>query len=231
MNIQLLHSTQIRDTEIIDRCVSDPNFPYLVSFPRTGSHWLRLIMELYFEKPALIRSFYYKDALEFTCFHQHDFDLKLKRNRVIYLFRDPVHTVFSQLKYYKEDYTDTELISYWAMQYRKHLVKWLIEEKFTNEKLVLRYEDLSKSLEICFKSLSAFIGVDYDNSKLKRANYKVTKNEVKNRTPHDPQVVDVSGSYKRDRCEFSQDFTELVLDTVCGNDSELNMLLHSSSLE
>ena len=29
--------------------------PFLISFPRTGSHWLRMLCELYFERPTLVR--------------------------------------------------------------------------------------------------------------------------------------------------------------------------------
>ena len=55
--------------KIVNKFISDPDFPFLVSFSRTGSHWLRNIMELYFEKPSLVRAFYYKNAKDFTCYH------------------------------------------------------------------------------------------------------------------------------------------------------------------
>ena len=35
-------SIQIIDPAVIDKSISDPMFPYLISFPRTGSHWLRI---------------------------------------------------------------------------------------------------------------------------------------------------------------------------------------------
>ena len=49
----------ISDQKIWQKYTSNPEFPYLVSFPRTGSHWLRNVMELYFEKPSLTRVFLY----------------------------------------------------------------------------------------------------------------------------------------------------------------------------
>ena len=45
----------------------DPEFPFLVSYSRTGSHWLRMIMELYFEKPILVRIFYFIKKRNFLC--------------------------------------------------------------------------------------------------------------------------------------------------------------------
>ena len=53
-------------------------------------------MELYLEKPSLVRAFYYKDASDFTCYHTHDMDLQLRRQNVIYLYHDPVeHRLFA----------------------------------------------------------------------------------------------------------------------------------------
>ena len=99
-------SVSVDDPEVIKSFTDNPDFPYLVSFSRTGSHWLRMIMELYFEKPSLVRAFYFKDANDFTCYHTHDMDLELRRENVIYLYRNPVETVYSQLCYYKEDPDD-----------------------------------------------------------------------------------------------------------------------------
>ena len=97
--------------EIVKKYIHDEEFPWLISFPRTGSHWLRMIMELYFEKPSLVRVFYEKDAAEFTCYHQHDENLSLNwKKNVLYLYRDPTATVYSQMKYYMQDLTDRKQI-------------------------------------------------------------------------------------------------------------------------
>ena len=49
------------DDEVVKKNIEEPEFPFLISFPRTGSHWLRMIMELYFKRPALTRIFYFKN--------------------------------------------------------------------------------------------------------------------------------------------------------------------------
>jgi hypothetical protein len=48
-------SVSVDDPKTIKSFTDNPDFPYLVSFSRTGSHWLRMVMELYFEKPSLVR--------------------------------------------------------------------------------------------------------------------------------------------------------------------------------
>src|SRR5664280_1077746 len=103
-------SVSVNDQALIDACLSNPDFSFLVSFPRTGSHWLRMIMELYFKKPSLVRIFYFKDAQEFTCYHRHDEELDIERRNVLYLYRNPVDTIYSQLGYYKEDVDNEERI-------------------------------------------------------------------------------------------------------------------------
>ena len=82
---------EVVDKLFLAKVLSDPDFPFLISFPRTGSHWLRMLMELYFEQPSLVRVFYYKDNDNYLCYHHHDEDLKLvDKKNVIYLYRDPV---------------------------------------------------------------------------------------------------------------------------------------------
>ena len=50
-------NSRIINKQNVDLAYEDITFPFLVSFPRTGSHWLRMLMELYFDKPSLTRSF------------------------------------------------------------------------------------------------------------------------------------------------------------------------------
>ena len=68
----------------------DPNSPWLVSFPRTGSHWLRMMLERYSARPLLPRSFFDHDSTDYLLNHTHDLDFSCTVRRVIYLYRDPV---------------------------------------------------------------------------------------------------------------------------------------------
>ena len=55
----------ITDEAIISAFTRDPENTFLVSFPRTGSHWLRMLTELYFERPSLLRVFYYYNRRDY----------------------------------------------------------------------------------------------------------------------------------------------------------------------
>ena len=122
------YDIHVTDQALISSFLSQPDFPWLISFPRTGSHWLRMIMELYFEKPSLMRFFYYKDARDFTCYHRHDVELSIEGCRsVIYLYRNPRDTVYSLVRYHRENARNITRVRYWAQLYGKHLSKWLFD--------------------------------------------------------------------------------------------------------
>ena len=217
-------SVGITDESLIRRFTDRPEFPYLVSFPRTGSHWLRMLMELYFEKPALVRAFYSKEPTDFTCCHCHDEDLKLRRQNVIYLYRNPVPTVYSQLMYYREDTDDPARITRWAALYGEHLKKWLFAETFTTRKTVLTYEGLKTDLAAEFEKVCRHLGCGLDAGKLEQARAQATKENLKVKTRHDPQVVSLSEAYAQQREAFQQRHGALVLDTVTGRHAGLSSL-------
>lgn len=185
---------------IVDTFIADKDFPFLVSFPRTGSHWLRMMMELYFEKPSLVRAFYYPDVHTYTCFHTHDEDLSVKdRNSVIYLYRNPVETIYSQMNYYKENVDDKDRIRYWAACYAQHLDKWLLTEEFTHKKTILTYEALKGNTAGEFAKVCIHFGQALDETKLNEVLDKVSKEKLKEKTIHDPQVVNLTKSYNTNR--------------------------------
>ncbi|MBD1936509.1 sulfotransferase domain-containing protein [Microcoleus sp. FACHB-68] len=214
-------SLAIYDSQFIKKFVDDPNFPFLVSFPRTGSHWLRMVMELYFEKPSLVRVFYYKDCQDYLTLHTHDMNLDIYRKNVIYLYREPAPTVYSQMMYEKEDTRDLERVKYWSTLYGKHLAKWLIEETETEKKTIMRYENLLKDMATEFSKVTEHFEMQIDADKLQRATEKVSKEEVKKKTAHDPQVINRSGFYEISRKEFLQNNSELIGDLVLEQNCQL----------
>jgi hypothetical protein len=214
-------SFAVNNKSLIEKYTSDPEFTYLVSFPRTGSHWLRMVMELYFEKPSLIRVFYYRYANDFTCYHLHDEDLKLKRRNVIYLYRNPVETIYSQMLYYEEDIDNVKRIKYWAALYGKHLSKWLIQERFTRKKMLITYEGMKNHMPNEFKKLCDYFSIIYNESKLYKCVKKVSKEEVKNKTKHDEKVINNSKSYKQNRYDFFEKYQQEIMEVVYNQDAEL----------
>lgn len=192
----------IDDRAVIQKCTDDPSFPFLVSFPRTGSHWLRMIMEQYFERPMLTLSFFSHQKKDFLLLHTHDMELDIVRENVIYLYRDPVDTIFSQLMYYKEDFESIERIGHWSEIYGRHLAKWLHEEDFTRKKTVLSYERLRSDPEAEFRKVAEHFGAGFDREKLKRAMEGSSKEKLKEKTAHDRQVVNLKKDYDVKRSDF-----------------------------
>lgn len=216
-------SIKVADEGLIASFVGNPDFPFLVSFPRTGSHWLRMLMELYFEKPSLVRIFYFRDCKDFTCYHTHDEDLQVGgRRNVIYLYRDPIDTVYSQLKYYKEDVTDGARVDAWSDLYGRHLKKWLYEETSTNKKTVLRYEGLKDDLPREFGKVAEHFGVKLDESRLGGIAEQVSKATLKKKTAHDKQVVNLDPAYVDERQRFRANMGQRVRDRVLAIDQRLS---------
>ncbi|MCF8069577.1 MAG: sulfotransferase domain-containing protein [Desulfobacterales bacterium] len=215
------------EVEIREKFTSDPTFPFLVSFPRTGSHWLRMLMELYFEKPALSRAFVFKNIIDFTCYHRHDNNLSIERENVIYLYRAPVPTVYSQLNYYNEDINDTKKIKYWTEEYVKHLEKWLIIETFTKKKTIISYEGLKNNIFVEFKKITDHFGTLLDTEKLDNASVAASKEALKIKTQHDKKVVTISKNYETQRNDFKRNHKDFIMSIIKDENITLYNLIYS----
>ena len=213
------------DPGVIKSFTDNPDFPYLVSFPRTGSHWLRMIMELYFGKPSLVRAFYFKYANDFTCYHTHDIDLKLRRDNVIYLYRGPVDTIYSQLNYYQENPDDLERQAHWTDLYAQHLSKWLVHDNFTRKKTVISYEGMKTNIHAEFCKICEHFGQDFEPAKLDSVLTRVSKTELKKKTKHDQQVVNLSDAYQTNREDFQNKYGESILDNLYSIEAALEKYL------
>lgn len=216
---------------LVQSFINNPEFPWLVSFPRTGSHWLRMLMELYFEKPSLVRAFYFSKAKDFTCYHRHDDNLEIEGvSNVIYIFRNPVSTVYSNLQYFREDTENEQLIKLRTHQYSDHLNKWLIQENFTNKKLVLTYEGLKGNLGGEFKKVVDFFDLKFDELRFDEIAQKVSKAESKKRTSHDNQVVNTGKDYNALRKKFREDFKDKIVYDLFDKNPALSSLKEFQSI-
>lgn len=203
-------SISINDKSVIEMFIANPDNTFLVSFPRTGSHWLRMLMELYFGRPSLVRVFYYPERNDYLTLHTHDLELDVERPNVIYLYRDPVDTIYSQLQYQKEDINDRERIAYWSDLYGRHLDKWLHQEAFTQRKTVVRYERLKANMLEEFSKICEHFNSTLDVEHLEAAAAQASKERVKEKTPHDPQVINLAQEYAAGRQRFRAEHGEFV---------------------
>jgi len=200
--------------EEVEAFESVAQHPFLVSFPRTGSHWLRMLMELYFERPTLVRAFYYPESRDYLLLHTHDMDLQVQRSNVLYLYRNPVDTVFSQMSYEKEDLDSPDRIAFWSGAYSRHLLKWLIEDDFTTRKTILSYEKMRRDLNSEFAKVTGHFSAFLDPERLAAAESRVSRNEVKSKTTHDDRVVQLKSDYEEKRERFRRDHSTDVWKTV-----------------
>ena len=192
-------SYELTSPQFLKQYTTNPDFPYLVSFPRTGSHWLRNVMELYFEKPALVRVFYYKNPKDFSCIHVHDEDLSVERQNVIYLHRHPVPTIYSQMNYYQEDLEDKNRVYYWADLYGRHLKKWLLDENFTNKKTVIKYENLKNDFLSEFRKVSDHFDISFEPKKVEEIQSNISRKKIKSKVADNPKVVNLNDGYDQRR--------------------------------
>ncbi|WP_243370860.1 sulfotransferase domain-containing protein [Geotalea sp. SG265] len=207
-------SLAITDKQVIEEFVNNQDNTFLVSFPRTGSHWLRMLMEKYFRRPSLIRVFYYSNVTSYLTLHTHDIDLDIERSNVIYLYRDPIDTVFSQLSYYSEPTDDQSRIIHWSDLYGRHLDKWLYRERFTKSKTVVTYHGLKHNMAGEFTKITDHFGASLDKDRLSSIANRITKTEVKRKTLHDKQVVQITSTYETNRQDFKNNYGSLVWDCV-----------------
>lgn len=210
-------SWSITDPQIIGRFYANPNNTFLVSFPRTGSHWVRMIMELYFEQPSLTRVFYFPENRDYLSLHTHDLGLEIIRPNVIYLYRDPIETIYSQLSYHKEDIKDESKIRFWSEIYGAHLDKWLYMEEFTKEKTIIRYDKFKENIDEEFNKICNHFHNSLDTNKLNIAAKQVSKKNVKNKTLHDQQVINLNEQYRKIRKQFQEEKGDFVWNVILKN--------------
>jgi len=179
----------IYDGGVIEDFKSDPDNLFLVSFPRTGSHWLRMLIELYVERPLLTRTFFYPTRDDYLLLHVHDIDLEVERSNVLYLYRTPVDTIYSQMAYHGDSFDDSDRISHWTDLYGRHLDKWLYKENFTEKKAILRYEGMKEDLSGEFKKICAHLDRSFDEDRFQPVAQHVTRTLVEEKTRHDENVV------------------------------------------
>ena len=207
-------SYPVTDREVIRAFIADPEHTFLVSFPRTGSHWLRMMMERYFERPSLTRVFYYPERTDYLTLHTHDLDLDLKRREVIYLYREPVATIYSQLNYHRLETDNRQAIVAWSNLYGQHLAKWLHDEDFSTHKTTLRYTQLQQDLVPTFEKICRHFGSELDPARLEAIARELTLPHTRAKTTHDPQAVNTSQVYRQNRDRFREEQGDLVWETV-----------------
>lgn len=175
-----------------------PTTPYLVSFPRTGSHWLRMFLEMYFDRPLLTRSFFRHDNDDFLLLHVHDNQQPVPDRRdTLYLHRGVVSTLFSELTY-RHGPAAPDLpwgvVEACSREYERDLMKWLVGGDFALRKHVVAYEwMLDRPMDV-LPGVIEFLGGDPDTARIADLWPRVTHESVAEAAGDNPKVVDQHGS-------------------------------------
>jgi hypothetical protein len=226
----IIGSWIIEDLEIINKYKNNRDHHILISFPRTGSHWLRLLMELYFQKPSLKRIFYYYSEDDFLSLHDHDLDLATSGDNIIYIYRDLVDTIFSQLYYHNISLDDEFKIVYWSSLYGKHLDKWLCKEAFSKNKTVISYERLEKNISKEFSKVVNHFTFPFDENRFLEISKKIDKKEVKRKTRHDQRIIHSDRYYQKKRIIFRSNYSPIVWNVILRNREYLKDYFYEDAL-
>ena len=196
-------------TELLNKknILNDKKFTRLVSYPRTGSHWLRVLLEKYTGDTCFVRGFYDKSPKNFWGFHVHNREINKfepsegvvdNLEKVIYLYREPCDTIFSLLKYEKiikeawkgkvDDMIEEKTIQY-AHEYQKHLERWKINNSDVGQMLLINYNDLKNNPEETFKKIVLFLNYEWNGKKFNTTYNETNKQSIKKVTLHDNSVI------------------------------------------
>ena len=214
--------------------------PLMISYPRTGAHWINAVIELYFDRPRLPArraTFLDPSRDDWGWFHDHDTiawdKLHLENNNdlgVLYLYRNPVPTIFSwivynfnkgqSLRHLAPEKLETFVVAV-AQQYRDHLTKWLIDTENTT---AIRYENFQdKPVGELFKVFNTHFkkqAHDFDEERAQACFDIVTPVELSKRRTEWKTLSDfmLTDEYKKDRSVFAEKYSDLINSIVITKD-------------
>ena len=188
----------------------NPDLPLLVSYPRTGSHWIRMIIEHYLQKPCLPRGFVLDSATSFWANHEHDKELILRNplGKVLYLYRNPIDVVYSEMMYERGNFDSS--VDYYSSTYYKHLDRWLNTTSDIREIHYITYEDLCRNSRAAIEGVLKFLNFPLDEACLAESINFTTKSRVKKSVSHDPKALREDSNYQAKRKEFGHRYGDLI---------------------
>lgn len=207
--------------------------PTFVSWPRSGSHWINCVAELYFNRPRLrfgSTTFLPRSRQDFMWIHDHDLDTSLPMTRTLYLYRNPVHVIYSQAHLI----TEKSGFSNGLLHHQKGSVEHVkvnpvfIDEvckglkrhfnKYFNEKHVLiKYENFVADFDKEFEKVVRFFGkMPVDQTRLDEAKSQVTKESLAKISPDKTWMGYhlLTDEYKQSREDFTREWSEYILNKI-----------------
>ena len=205
-------------------------YPLFISFPRTGAHWINAVMELYFDRPRLpeVRATLIDSTRDdWMWFHDHDtvaYDkLYVENQEALYLYRDPIDTVYSYIIYQFSNGKSIksidskrldDLVSACTQHYKKHLQKWM------SAKTLVRYENFKIDRSSEFKKICDHFGTEFNEEKVSRCFDLVTPETLSKARTEPTTLSDfmLSEQYKKDRTEFKEQYKDTINSIILTDD-------------
>ena len=192
-----------------------------VGLSRSGSHWIRLVLEHYMGGNSPLSNFL-GSANTNNFRATHDLQLDFVADYVIYLYRNPIDCIYSNLKYDEID-TNVDCISkidYYLDIWISHIQKWIYDENFTKDKVILCYEKLKNDFNNEFSKLLIFLNLQVNTEKIEEGNNIYTKSKIK-KIVRDDRVINNELNYEIDRELFTQKYKNYIYDKLPINHSKL----------
>jgi hypothetical protein len=195
--------------------------PIFVSHPRSGGHYTMACLEEYFNKTVLCDSYVGDEVLveDVLLLHSHDGEtgypcyrqfLSIERKNVVILVREPVDVIFSWLSL-RNLHKNKDDVIFETENYKQFIYKWLVNEKFTENKLVISYDKLKRTFEDEFSKLVRYLGGRINKAKMKRIKSKITEGVIYKKHPH---TTNKMPKYNIERSKFTKKFGGLINDTM-----------------
>ncbi|XP_024052087.2 sulfotransferase 6B1-like [Terrapene carolina triunguis] len=178
----------------------------LVSYPKSGTHWLaQIIMQIYTPKVTLTSPIEFGDISRVEelnnlsskriipthlDYNMLPSNFKVKQCKAFYIIRNPKDTAVSMYHYYRDN-PNLPTIDSWTVflelflrgdvvcgSWFDHFLSWE-EHKNDRNILFLFYEDMKKDLPKVVKKMSVFLGVNISDREIKEICEKSSFTEMK----------------------------------------------------
>ncbi|XP_005379129.1 PREDICTED: sulfotransferase 6B1-like [Chinchilla lanigera] len=180
---------------------------FLVSYPKSGTHWIAEIIEnipnarITLTSPIELGDISKLEELKMYSKRRviptHlSYDLlpvkvKQKKCKIIYIVRNPKDTAVSLFHYYRDN-PNLPCVETWAAflelflkgevvygSWFDHVLSW---EEHRNDKniLIIFYEELKKDFSKSLKKIATFLGINVNDSEINKIAWKTSFSEMKN---------------------------------------------------
>ncbi len=186
-------------------------YPLFISYPRTGSHWINAVMELYFNRPRLRESydkptFLTKHDNNYMWFHDHDcYGVLPNTGNELVLYRNPVDTIYSNMVYYGDEIND-ETVFLRISHYKKWIAKWITHTSNT----LVKYDNFIKDPVCEFSKISQHFNIAVNKNKILNIFSYVTKERMESVSNDAINKNMLTDTYKNTRNQFKEKYSNII---------------------